>query len=116
MGGAKHEVALVTVLEAHELGAVGADAAALLPERGVHHDGGQELLGPERVHLVAHDGLDLVQGADGQRQVRVEAGRLLADHAGTQQQTMARELRLGRVLLERGRVEPGHVHGPHGQS
>ena len=111
--GAQDKLALVAVVEADELLAVGVDAAALAPEVGVDHDGHHELLGARVVHLVSNDVLDLHNGAPGQRQVGVEAGRLLANHAGAKQQAVARELGLGRVLLERGRVQAAHLHRLH---
>ena len=113
VGGAQDELALVAVVEADELLAIGVDAAALAPEVGVDHDRHHELLGAGGVHLVADDILDLADGAPGERQVGVEARGLLADHAGAKQQAVARELGLRRVLLERGGVEAAHHHGLH---
>ena len=109
MRGAKRELAAVAVGDAHELGAVGVPASGLVPELGGREDGDHHLLGADGLHLVADDGLDLGDRAPGERQVAVEAGGGLADHAGTQQEAVARELGLGRVLLERGGIELGHL-------
>ena len=107
--GAEGELAAVAVGDAHELGAVGVPAPGLVPELGGREDGHHHLLGADALHLVADDGLDLADRAPRERQVAVEAGGGLADHAGAQQQAVARELGLGRVLLQRGRVELGHL-------
>ena len=107
--GAEGELAAVAVGDAHELGAVGVPAARLVPELGRREDGHHHLLGADCLHLVADDGLDLADRAPGERQVAVEPGGGLADHAGAQQQAVARELGLRRVLLERGGVELGHL-------
>ena len=108
MRGADDEVAAMAVLEAEELGAVDVPAAGLLPDlaRDDHRD--EDLLGADGVHLLADDGLDLHERAPGERQVAVEAGGGLADHAGAQQQAMASELGLGGILLEGGCVGPAH--------
>ena len=107
--GAQGKLATVTVGDAHELGTIGIPAARLVPELGGREDRHHHLLGADGLHLVTDDGLDLVDRAPGERQVAVEARRGLADHAGTKQQPVARELCLGRVLLERGRVQRGHL-------
>ena len=109
MRGAQGELAAVTVSDAHELGTIGVPAARLVPELGGRENRHHHLLGADGLHLVTDDGLDLVDRAPRQRQVAVEAGRGLANHAGAKQQPVARELRLGRVLLERGRVQRGHL-------
>ncbi len=110
VGGAERELVVVAVGDAHELGAVGVPAAALVPERGVGEDRGEHLLRVDGLHLVADDVLDLAQRAPGERQVGVEAGGAAADHAGAQQQAVARELGLGGVFLKRRGVEPRHPH------
>ena len=55
MRGAKGKLALVAVLEAHELRAVGAPAAGLAPELAVSEDGHEHLLRTNALHLVAND-------------------------------------------------------------
>ena len=113
MSRAKDELALVTVVKADELLAIGIDAAALAPQVRVDHDGHHELLGVMRVHLVANDVLDLADGAPSQRQIRVEASSLLTNHARAKKQAMARELGLGGILFEGGGVKTAHLHWVH---
>ena len=109
VGGAEDEVALVAVLQAHELRAVGAQTVRLLPELGRGDDGDHHLLRADALHLVPDDVLHLGDDAPGERKVAVETGGGLADHAGAKQQLVADELGLSRVLLERGGVEPRHL-------
>ena len=63
MRGPEAEAVVVTVDEAHQLGAVIVPAAALVPKlrrlKRRHHD----LLSPDGVHLVTHDSLDLREDA-----------------------------------------------------
>ena len=69
------------------------------------------LLRADRVHLLAHDLLDLVQAAPPERQEAVDARGVLADDAGAQQQPVAGELGLGGIFLERGDVQRAHAQG-----
>ena len=63
------------------------------------------------VLLLAHDGADLVQHAEAQRQPGVDAGRLLTDHAGAQHQPVRDDLRLLRRFLQDGQEIAGEAHG-----
>ena len=108
--GTKHELASVAVIKAHELLAIGIDTAGLAPQLGIDHDGHHELLGAGSVHLVAHDVLDLANRAPSKRQIGIETGGLLANHAGTKQQAMARKLGVGRILFERRSIKLRHIH------
>ena len=83
--GAQHKLAAMTVVKAHELLAIGIDAAGLTPQLRIDHNGHHELLGAGGVHLVAHDVLDLTNRAPSERQIGIQAGGLLADHTGTKQ-------------------------------
>ena len=56
-------------------------------------------------------GADLLQHAQAERQPGVDAGRLLADHAGAQHQPMRDDLRLFRRFLEDGQKIAGEAHG-----
>ena len=111
--GPRAELAVVTVDEAHELGAVVVPAAALVPQlaglQRRHHD----LLRADAVHLLAHDVLHLGQHALAQRQEGVHARSRLADEARAQKQPVAGDLRVGGILLERGRVQLAHAHDIH---
>ncbi len=113
VGGPEAELAVVTVDEAHELGAVVVPAAALVPQlaglQRRHHD----LLRADAVHLLAHDVLHLGQHALAQRQEGVHARCRLADEARAQKQPVAGDLRVGGILLERGRVQLAHAHDIH---
>ena len=108
--GTQDKLTAMTVVKAHELLAIGIDAARLTPQLGIDHNGHHELLSAGGVHLVTHDVLDLADRAPGERQIGIQTGGLLADHAGTKQQTMACELGVGRILFKRRRVELRHVH------
>lgn len=108
--GAEHELAAVAVIKAHELLAIGIDTAGLTPQLGIDHDGHHELLGAGSIHLVAHDVLDLANRAPSKRQIGIETGGLLANHAGTKQQAMARKLGVGRILFERRSIKLRHIH------
>ncbi len=108
--GAQHKLAAVAVIKAHELLAIGIDTAGLAPQLGIDHDGHHELLGAGSVHLVAHDVLDLANRAPRERQIGIETGGLLADHAGTEQQAVTGELGVRRILFKRRRIELRHIH------
>ena len=108
--GAEYELTAVAVIKAHEFLTVGIDTAGLTPQLGVDHDGHHELLGAGGIHLVAHDVLDLANRAPRERQIGIETGGLLADHAGTKQQTMARKLGVGRILFKRRSIQLRHIH------
>ena len=88
--GSEHKLAAVAVIKAHKLLAIGIDTAGLTPQLGIDHDGHHELLSTGGIHLVAHDVLDLADRAPSERQIGIQAGGLLADHASAKQQTVAR--------------------------
>ena len=90
--GTQAELPAVAVLDAPQLGAVGRPAAGFLPELGGFEDARLDLLGADGVHLLAHDVLDLAEGAGSQGEVCVNACHLLADKAGAQQQDVAGDL------------------------
>ena len=86
------EVAAMAVLDAHHLVAVGAPAAALLPEFCRLQDRHHDLLAAGGVHLLADDLLDLADRAPCERQEGVHATGRLADHAGAVHELMAGDL------------------------
>ena len=108
--GAQDELATMTVVKAHKLLAIGIDTAGLTPQLGIDHDRHHKLLGAGSIHLVAHDVLDLADRAPCERQIRIQTGGLLADHAGTEQQAVAGELSVRRILFKRRRIELRHIH------
>ena len=83
MGRSETELATVAILQTHELGTVDVPASGLLPELGGLHGRHEHLLATDRVHLLAHDLLDLAQAAPTKRQEAVDARSVLANHAGT---------------------------------
>ena len=60
-----------------------------------------------RVHLLADDGDDLVEGALAEEEVAVDAGAELADVAGAEQEACGWRLRHRRGFAERGNEELG---------
>ena len=110
MRRAQAELAIVTVGDAHELGAVVVPTTRLVPELGRREDGKHELLGVDGVHLLAHDLLDLEQRTPCQGQVGVQARGGFADAAGTQQQAMAGDVGVLGILTQRGGVQARHPH------
>ena len=66
------------------------------------------LLSTDRVHLLAHDALDIAQHAVAQRQPSVDAWSGAADVASTHQPAMARHLGVGRILAQRADKQLRH--------
>ena len=111
VGRSKAELTLVAILQAQEFRAVLLPATGLLPQlRGLYRRH-QDLEGAGAVHLLAHDTLHLAQDPQPQRQPGVQAGRELADHAGTQHQFVTHDLGIGRGLLD---SLEGELRGTHG--
>ncbi len=96
-------IAVVPVADAQHFLAVIVVAAALAPQVGRLDGRHQHFLDTGPVLLLAHDLLDLAQHLETQRQPGIDAGAGLADHAGPQHETVRDDLRLGGVLLERGK-------------
>ena len=111
VGRAVEHVALVAVLDAQHLLAIGLVAAAFAPEIRRLDGRHQKLDGAGAVLLLAHDLADLLEHPQTQRQEGINPGRLLADHAGAQHQPMGGDLRLLRGLTQIGQEEPGKAHG-----
>ena len=110
VGGPQADLVVVTVGEAHELGAVVVPTAALAPQLARLQRGHEHLLCARGVHFLAHDLLHLREHLLPQGQKRVHARRRLAYHAGPHEQAMACYFRIGGVFLQRRRVHPAHVH------
>ena len=98
------------VADAQHLLAVVVVAAGFAPELGRLDRRHQHLDRARPVLLLAHDGADLLQDAQAQRQPGVDAGRLLPDHAGAQHQPMRDDLRLFRRFLEDRQEIAGEAH------
>jgi hypothetical protein len=100
--GAEAERALMAVIDAQQLGAVLLPAPRFLPQLGRLHHRHQHFLCAAAVHFLAHDGLDLAQHAQTERQPGIESRCQAADQAGAQHQLVADYLGVRRCLLEGG--------------
>ncbi len=95
------EARLLAVGETEHERPVGLVPARPLPQLERLDDRQQELLGAGGVHLLPDDLLDPAQDPVAQRQPGVDPGRHLADVAGPDQQPVAVDLGVGRVVPER---------------
>ena len=110
VGRPVEHVALVPVLDAQHLLAVGVVAAALAPQVGRLDGRHQQFDGAGAVLLLAHDLLDLLQHAQAERQEGIDAGRLLPHHAGAQHQPVRDDLRLFRRFTQNRQEVAGQAH------
>ena len=110
VGRPVEHVALVAVLDAQHLLAVGVVAPALAPQVGRLDRRHEKLDGAGAVLLLAHDLDDLLQDAEAERQEGIDAGRLLAHHAGAQHQPVRDDLRLFRGLTQDRQEIAGQAH------
>ncbi len=92
VGWPVEQFAFVPVLDAQHLGAVGIVAPAFAPEIGKLQRRHQELDCASAILLLTHDLLDLLEHAKAERQPGIDAGRLLAHHAGAQHEAMGDDL------------------------
>ena len=113
VGRPVEHVALVPVLDAQHLLAVGVVAAALPPQVGRLDGRHQKLDGAGAVLLLAHDLADLLQHPKPERQEGIDAGGLLADHAGAQHQPVRGDLRFLRGFAQDRQKETGQAHAGH---
>jgi len=97
--GSQHEIALVAILEAQQLGSILAPAARLLPQLARLHHRHHELERARAIHFLPHDALDLVQHAYPHRQPAVEACRQAPDEPRAQHELVTDDLRFGGGLL-----------------
>ncbi len=111
VGRAVEHVALVAVLDAQHLLAVIVVAPALAPKLRRLDRRHQHLDRTGAVLLLAHDLLDLLEHAQAERQEGIDAGRLLAQHAGPQHEPMGDDLRLFRRLAQDRQEVTGQAHG-----
>ena len=110
VGRSVQHVAVVPVADAQHLLAVVVVAPGFAPEIGRLDRRHQHLDRAGPVLLLAHDGADLVQDPDAERQPGVAARRLLSDHAGAQHEAMRDDLRLFWRLLEDRQEITGKTH------
>ena len=88
VGRPEQHVAVVPILYAQHLGAIGVVAPTLAPQIGRLDGRHQHFLRPRGVLLLAHDALDVLQDAKAQRQPGIDAGAGLPDQPRTQHQAM----------------------------
>ena len=110
VGRPVEHLALVAVLDAQHLLAVGLVAPAFLPEVGRLDGRHQQFDGAGAVLLLAHDLLDLLQHPQPERQEGIDAGRLLPHHAGAQHQPVGDDLGLLRGLSQNRQEVAGQAH------
>ena len=111
VGGAEQHVAVVAVLDAQHLLAIGIVAARLAPQVGRLDGRHQHLDGAGPVLLLADDLLDLLEHPEAHRQPRIAARRLLPDHAGAQHQLVGDDLRFLRIVTQDRHEVLGQAHG-----
>jgi hypothetical protein len=109
--GADHEVALMAILQAQQLGAVLLPAPRFLPKLGGLHGRHEQLEGARAIHFFADDLLDLAQTAQAEGCPGVDAGGESADETGAQHQLMADDLRFGRGFFRGIDRISGPAHG-----
>ena len=114
MSGSEQIVVAAAVLQPEDAVAVLGPPVRRLVRGARQQRGKQNLLPANRVHLVAHDLLDLAQHPQTQRQPAVQAGPDRADVAGPDQQLVAGDLGVGRVVAQRAQEQLGHAgdHSP----
>ena len=100
VGGAEQVVVALAVLQPEDAVAVLGPASARLVGLARQQCREQQLLGADRVHLVADDLLDLAQHPEAQREPGVDAGSGPADVAGADEETMARDLGVRRIIAQ----------------
>ncbi len=101
VGHSQRHVSPGAVLPVYQLRVGRVPAAGLLPQVARLRDRHGDLLPTDRVHLLANDGLDLVQAAARQRQIGIDARAQRLDKAGARQQLVAGQLCIGwRVAAE----------------
>ena len=110
VGRAEQHVAFVPVGDAQHLLAVVVVPPALAPQIRRLDRRHQDLDGAGAVLLLAHDLGDPGEHALAKRQPRIDAGRLLPDHAGAQHQPMGDDLGFLRRLTQDRQEITGQAH------
>ena len=108
--GRQAEAGLLAIEEAEHERAVGRVATGPLPELERLQDRQQGLLRAGPIHLLAHDLLDLAQHPVSEREPRVDPGRDPADVSGADEQPVAVDLGIGRIVTQRAQEEGRHPH------
>ena len=115
MGGAEAQFPTLSILEMEHnafTGRVAGPAAAALPEIGRLQLRQQGFQGARGIHLLAHDGGDLLQHTPKQRQVGVDPRPQSADVTGPQQQLVGGDFGFGRIIAQRHQHQAGDAHDP----
>ena len=89
---------------------IASPATTALPEIGRLQLGQEGLQGAGGIHLLAHDGGDLLQYAPEQRQIGVDSRPEATDVAGPDQQLMGGDFGLRRVIPQRHQHQAGDAH------
>ena len=100
VGHGQGHVAAGAVLPMDQFRVSGVPAAGLLPQIARLRDRHGDFLPADRVHLLADDGLDLVQTAARQRQIRIDARAEGLNEAGARKQLVAGQLRISRRVAQ----------------
>jgi hypothetical protein len=98
--GAEQEIGATTVLQTKERVAVVVPAVRRLVRFAGQESGEVNFLGTDRVHLVAHDTLDVAVHFPPEGKPGVSARGGTADVAGTDEELVARNFGVGRVVAE----------------
>ena len=112
--GGQQVVAALTVVELEQRRAVLFPAVRGLVGLGRDQAREVHLLRAHRIHLLAHDLLDLAQRAQAEGQPRVDAGGTAANIAGTHQKLVRIDLSVGRVFTQGSQEESREIskHAP----
>jgi len=102
-GHAQRQVGALAVFQAKQVVAHQSPTAARLPQFARMQRRQKKLL-PDPVHLLAHDGYDLVERPVAQKKIGVDAGRQLPNVARPHQKLVAGHFGVGRGLAQ-GRNE-----------
>ena len=100
MGRSQAELALVAILEAQQLFTVKIPSSGFSPQLCGRGNGHEEFLGTGPVHLLTNDLFDLSNDSEAEREVRVDAGRHLANQSGSEHELMADGFRFARVFSQ----------------
>ena len=111
VGGSEQHVAVMPVLDAQHLLAIGVITPGLAPQIGGLDRGHQHLDGAGAVLLLTHDLLDLAQHPVAERQPGIAARGLLPDHAATQHKLVGDDLRFLGIIAQNGHEILGEAHG-----
>ena len=111
--GPKQQITLMPVGDAQHFCAIGIIAAAFTPQVCALHGRHQDFQRAGTVLLLAHNGLNLLQDFQAQRQPRIDTGGMLLDHTGTQHQLVRHDFGIGWGFFCNRQEIARHAHGDH---